>query len=122
MEDENFYCLHSDICKTLASEKRQRILGCLRDGELTVSDIVKATGISQANASQHLAILRSKAVVRTRRDGTSVYYSILNPKIIQAFDLITEVMQESLASRNQMVDEALAPAQPSPTGSIGDKP
>jgi len=99
--NKDFYCLHSDLCKTLASEKRQRILGALRDKELTVSQLVDETGMSQANTSQHLSLLRSKGVVNTRRDGAHVYYSIANPKIIQAFDLITEVMQETLAMQNR---------------------
>ena len=99
MDDADFYCLHSDLCKTLANAKRQMILGALRDAELTVGAIQERTGIFQATLSQHLAILRSRGVVRARREGTHVYYSITNPKIIQAFDLITEVMQESLRDR-----------------------
>ncbi|GAB4282840.1 MAG: hypothetical protein Kow0067_03320 [Coriobacteriia bacterium] len=107
---KDFYCLHSELCKTLASEKRQRILGALRDRERTVSEIVAETGMSQANTSQHLAILRAAGVVRTRREGTRVYYAITNPKIIQAFDLISEVLQETLADDNRAVGDALSPS------------
>ncbi len=96
MDDESFYCLHSELCKTLANPKRQRILDCLRDGEVSVGEIASRTDIPQATLSQHLSILRSRGVVRTRRAGSSIYYSIANPKIITAFDLITEVMRESL--------------------------
>ena len=106
MDEAEFYCLHSDLCKTLANAKRQMILGSLRDGELTVGDLHRHTGIPQATLSQHLAILRSHGVVRARRAGNRVYYSITNPKIIQAFDLITEVMQETLRARGDMVDSA----------------
>jgi DNA-binding transcriptional ArsR family regulator len=108
MTDANeFYCLHSDLCKTLASEKRQRILDALRHGELTVTELQERTGIAQANLSQHLAVMRTKGVVLARRDGTHVGYSISNPKIIQAFDLMSEVMAEALGDRKDMVDEAL---------------
>ena len=93
--DADFFCKHSELCKTLANDKRQMILAALREGELSVSQIVEATGIAQANLSQHLSRMRSAGVVNTRRDGTSVYYSISNQKLIQAFDLITEVMLES---------------------------
>ena len=92
--DAEFYCMHSELCKTLANDKRQMILGALRGDELSVGVLVERTGISQANLSQHLAIMRSHGVVRTRKEGTRVFYSISNPKLIQAFDLITEVMQE----------------------------
>ena len=97
--DADFYCLHSEMCKTLANEKRQQILDALRDGELTVGELVERTGIAQANLSQHLALMRSKGVVNARRDGAHVFYSISNPKILQAFDLITEVMRESIGER-----------------------
>lgn len=97
-DDIRFYCLHSEICKTLANDKRQMILAALRDSELTVGELVDATGIPQATLSQHLAILRNRGVVRSRREGNFISYSITNPKIIQAFDLITEVMMENLAA------------------------
>ena len=87
--------MHSDLCKTLANAKRQEILGTLRDSEMTVSQLVEATGFPQATISQHLAILRNKGIVRARRQGSYAYYSITNLKIIQAFDLITEVMEEN---------------------------
>ena len=99
--DKDFYCLHSDLCKTLANAKRQQILDALRDGEVTVGEIVERTGIAQANVSQHLSLMRSKGLVNARRDGTRIYYSISNPKILQAFDLITEVMRETAETQNR---------------------
>lgn len=99
--NDDFYCLHSDLCKTLANEKRQRILGSLRDGECSVSELVERTGIAQANLSQHLAVLRGKGIVRVRRLGPRAYYRIGNPKIIQAFDLITEVLRETIEERTR---------------------
>jgi DNA-binding transcriptional ArsR family regulator len=102
--DKDFFCLHSDLCKTLANEKRQMILAALRDGELSVSELAERTEIPQANLSQHLAQMRARGVVRTRRDGVRVFYEIANPKLIQAFDLITEVMQENASERTRSVD------------------
>jgi len=99
--DRDFFCMHSDLCKTLANDKRQMILAGLRDGERSVNDLAEATGIAQANLSQHLATMRTHGVVLTRREGTRVFYRIANPKLIQAFDLITEVMQESMDGRSR---------------------
>jgi len=99
MDDERFYCLHSDLCKTLANAKRQMIMNALRDGEISVGEIAESTGIAQATLSQHLTIMRTRGVVVSRRSGTSVFYSLANPKILQAFDLITEVMRESLGEQ-----------------------
>lgn len=105
--DKAFYCLHSELCKTLANPKRQEIMDILRDGERTVNDLVGITGIPQANLSQHLAILRTKGVLSSRRQGANVFYNIANPKIIQAFDLITEVMQEQQILTEKTIDEGL---------------
>ncbi|MEN6430096.1 MAG: metalloregulator ArsR/SmtB family transcription factor [Coriobacteriales bacterium] len=102
--DERFYCLHSEVCKTLANAKRQMILESLRSGELTVSQMVERTGVPQATLSQHLAIMRSKGVVVARRSGNNVYYSLTSPKILQAFDLITEVMREAEQVRSTAGD------------------
>ncbi|MCX8006532.1 MAG: metalloregulator ArsR/SmtB family transcription factor [Coriobacteriia bacterium] len=104
MKDEQFFCLHSDLCKTLANAKRQAILSALRGGEVSVSEIVEQTGIPQPTVSQHLGILRAKGVVLARRAGSRVLYSVSNPKIIQAFDLITDVMRETLAHQSRTAE------------------
>lgn len=106
MEKKDFYDLHSEICKTLSHPKRQEILDNLRKEEMSVSELAKETMISQANLSQHLAILRSKGIVKARRVGINVYYSITNTKIIQAFDLISEVLKEALLSQTETVKKA----------------
>jgi DNA-binding transcriptional ArsR family regulator len=107
MHKNDFYNLHADVCKTISNPNRQAILDMMRSGEITVTELVNKTGISQANLSQHLAILRSKGVVNTRRDGNNIYYSISNMKIIQAYDLISEVLQESFQSKHDTVVEAM---------------
>ena len=112
VDDERFYCLHSDLCKTLANAKRQMIMNALRDGEISVGEIAQRTGIAQATLSQHLAIMRTRGVVNSRRAGASVLYSLSNPKILQAFDLITEVMRESLGEQARVAG--------TPEGSVAD--
>ena len=106
MKKKDFYHLHSDVCKTLSNPKRQEILDNLRTKEMTVNQLVRTTGISQANLSQHLAILRTKGIVSARREGINVYYSISNPKIIKAFDLISDVLKEVLTSQSKTIKAA----------------
>ena len=107
MEKEGFYNLHAEMCKTISNPRRQAILDTIREGELTVSELIERTGISQANLSQHLAILRSKGVVKTRRDGNNIYYSLSNLKIIEAYDLISEVLEDSTSSRERAIKEGI---------------
>lgn len=90
--------LHASVCKGLADPKRLLIINSLRDGELSVSEICETLDLKQANVSQHLAILRDKGLVVTRRDGQRVYYSVSSPKIIEAMDLLREVMAEQMST------------------------
>ena len=62
--------------KVLAESARLGILSCLRDGEMTVGELVEATGLGQANVSKHLAVLRAAGLVRPRREGMNVYYAM----------------------------------------------
>lgn len=107
MTDNDFYCMHSEMCKTLANPKRQQIIDTLRDQEMTVSEIVELTDLSQSNVSQHLSILRSTGVVQVRRTGRAAHYRLTSPKIIEAFDLITEVMREGLQHQNDVATKTI---------------
>ena len=107
MNKKDFYDLHAEVCKTISNPNRQAILDTLRDREMSVTDLVNKTGISQANLSQHLAILRTKGVVNTRREGNNIYYSISNLKIIEAYDLISEVLKESFLNKHKTVSDAI---------------
>jgi DNA-binding transcriptional ArsR family regulator len=88
--------LQAEICKTLANPKRLEIIATLKDGELSVGELVEKLGITKANVSQHLAILRQRKVVTSRRDGVNIYYRINNPKIIEACALMKSVLMEQL--------------------------
>jgi DNA-binding transcriptional ArsR family regulator len=90
--------LHAHVCKGLADPKRLLIIDALRDGEVTVTELVDSLEIPQANVSQHLAVLRDKGLVTFRRDGQWAYYSLTSPKIIQAVDLLRAVMHEQLGT------------------------
>ncbi|MDE3075821.1 MAG: winged helix-turn-helix transcriptional regulator [Chloroflexota bacterium] len=96
---EESYQLHAQLCKALADPKRLLIVNELRDGERSVSELVQGLGLSQTNVSQHLAVLREKRLVTARRSGTSTYYSLANPKLVRAFDLLREVMVDILAGQ-----------------------
>jgi DNA-binding transcriptional ArsR family regulator len=101
--DEEIFELHADVCRTLSNSKRLKILNALRDGEMQVSMILAKMGrIGKANLSQHLAVMRQKGVVATRREGNLIYYRISSPKIIQACDLMREVLFEQLEGKGAL--------------------
>ncbi len=104
MEDKKIFELHASICRTLAHPKRLEILNLLRQRELSVSEMAEQVGVSLANVSQHLAVLRDKGVVVTRREGVHIYYQVSNPKIIQACDLMREVLFEHLTRSGELAE------------------
>ncbi len=100
--EQRLYELHASMCGVFTSPKRLEILNLLRDKELSVGELAKLTRLPQANLSQHLSILRGKGIVKTRRKGVTIYYSLTNPKIIKAFDIIREVLYERLTESNKL--------------------
>jgi len=100
--------LHARVCKAIADPKRLLIINELRDRELSVGEICDALQLTQSNASQHLAILRERGVVTSRRVGTSVYYALRSQKVVQAVDLLREFLAEDLADQVRL-SGALSP-------------
>jgi ArsR family transcriptional regulator len=77
--------------KAIAHPLRLKILCILGSEEVCVQDIVEAVGTSQSNISQHLAILRDKGVLQTRKDANRVYYRVGDQRTLQLIVLMREV-------------------------------
>ncbi len=93
---KELYKIHAEMCKVFSNPTRLEILNLLRDKEMSVTELIKKTRLSQANISQHLSIMKSKGIVISDRKGKNIYYKLMNPKIIKAFDIIREVLTERL--------------------------
>ena len=102
--DIEFYRRKAELCKTLADPKRLMIINQLRDGEISVGSLANKIGIGQAVVSRQLAILRQRGVVETRREGTIIYYRLADQKLIQACDLVQEVMMEQIKKSRRLAD------------------
>ena len=77
--------------KAIAHPLRLQILCVLGNEEASVLDIVEAVGTSQSNISQHLAILREKDILRSRRDANRVFYSVSNQRTLKLIGMMREV-------------------------------
>ncbi len=97
------YEIHAEMCKVFSNSTRLEILNLLRGKELSVTELIKKTKLSQANISQHLSIMKSKGIVTSSRKGKNLYYKLANPKIIRAFDIIREVLAEKLKKNGAIV-------------------
>lgn len=81
--------------KAMAHPLRLKILCLLGDQEVSVQDIVEQVGTSQSNISQHLAILRDKGVLATRKEANFVYYRINDPRTLKLVGMMREVFCNS---------------------------
>lgn len=104
-EDSKTYVfkLQADICRTLADPTRLMLLHQLSEGEESVGQLVSNLGLPQANVSRHLAILREREIVSTRREGTTIYYSLSSPKIAEACNMVREVLESQLVRQQNMI-------------------
>ena len=102
---KGLYELQADVCKIFSNSKRLEIINHLKERELPAGELLEKTGISKANLSQHMSVLKSKGVILSRRDGVTVYYRISNVKIIEACTLMREVLLEQLQERSRIVFE-----------------
>jgi ArsR family transcriptional regulator len=78
----------ADFFQALAHPTRIAIVEHLRDGELSAGALIDKLGVEQANASQHLAVLRSKNILLNRKVRNQVFYSVRDPLIIEVLDIM----------------------------------
>jgi ArsR family transcriptional regulator, virulence genes transcriptional regulator len=79
------------IAKALADAKRLCVVERLADGERSVSELSRDVGCQVPNMSQHLAVLRSAGIVATRREGSTVFYRLADPNVLEVYRLLQQV-------------------------------
>ena len=93
-EDED-PTMTANALKAMAHPLRWKILCTLGDRELSVGEIVEQTGTSQSNISQHLAILRDKGILASRKDANRVYYRVGDARTLRLISMMQEVFCSS---------------------------
>ena len=88
--------MHAEICKVFSNGNRLEILNALQEREMTATELIAKTGLSKADLSQHLTVLKTRGVVLTGREGVNVYYRISDPRITQACSLMRQVLLDQL--------------------------
>lgn len=99
------YRVKADFFKTLGHPARIRILELLRDGERPVSELIPEVGIEPSHMSQQLAILRRANLVRSRKEGSSVLYSVAEPRLFQLLEVAKAILTSSLTETRELLEE-----------------
>jgi DNA-binding transcriptional ArsR family regulator len=108
MQDDNktqIFELQAYFCRSLADPKRLMMIHELREGEKSVGELSQILGLKQSNTSQHIAVLRKAGILFPRKAGNVTYYSLVNPHIAEACDLVREVISSQLERSGVLAKE-----------------
>jgi ArsR family transcriptional regulator len=94
----------AELFKALGHPARIRILELLRGGEQSVSDLSSALEIELSSVSQQLAVLRNRQLVDGRKQGTNIYYSIVDEQVFDLLDTARAMFDRQLQSLQAMAD------------------
>ena len=95
MEDQ-VYVYHAEMCKVFSHPKRLEVINTLRDKEMSAGDLGEKLGLAPGNLSQHLTMMRERHILVSRKEGNMVYYRIANSRLLEAFDLLREILFEQI--------------------------
>lgn len=112
---EAIHQIEAEFFRALGHPARVRILDLLRNGEMTVRDLQAELEIDSSGASQHLSAMRRQGLLEARREGTSVYHRVRDPRIFQLLGSAREVISSHLAEASALLGE-LEQSAPKTTG------
>jgi ArsR family transcriptional regulator len=95
----------ASIFQALSHPTRIAIIDILRDGEISAGAILDRLEVEQANASQHLSVLRAHHIVINRKEGNQVFYSLKNRRLVEVLDLMRVYFMEELNESVGMLAE-----------------
>jgi DNA-binding transcriptional ArsR family regulator len=98
--------LHRYVCEGIGDPKRLRLLYLLAEHPSNVTELTEALGAAQPTVSHHLRILRERGLVTAEREGTSIYYSLSDPRILVAIEMMRGFVADLVRQRASVVDRA----------------
>jgi DNA-binding transcriptional ArsR family regulator len=104
------YQIKAEFFRILGHPVRVRILELLKDGERSVGDLQRELQMDSSGTSQHLGVLRRHGVLDSRRDGTSVYYAVRDPRMFQLLETARQILTSSLNESQAVLGELSTPS------------
>ncbi|MCR4347782.1 MAG: metalloregulator ArsR/SmtB family transcription factor [Sulfuricaulis sp.] len=104
---KQLYVQIARLGKAVGNGHRLELLEYLAQGERTVEVLAKLTGLSVANTSQHLQILRQSGLVNTRREGLYIHYRLAEPQVVQLIEVMGRLAASQLAEVERLVQNYL---------------
>ena len=104
------YQMKAEFFRVLGHPVRVRILELLKDGERTVGDLQNELQMDSSGTSQHLGALRKQGILEGRREGTSVYYTVRDPRMFQLLEVSRQILTSSLTASQAVLGELAGPS------------
>ena len=101
-EDE-ISLLHRYVCEGIGDPNRLKLLYLVAERARNVTELTEALDVAQPTVSHHLRILRERGLVRAEREGTSIYYSLGDPRIMEAIEIMRKFVQDLIQARADVV-------------------
>jgi ArsR family transcriptional regulator len=102
------YQVKAEFFKALAHPARIRVLELLSEREHSVGEMLPEVGLEAAHLSQQLAVLRKMNLVVTRKEGSTVYYSLVSPQVAELLAVARRILTEVLATQVGLLDDLRA--------------
>lgn len=102
------HLLKAEFFKTLGHPVRIRVLELLSEREHAVAEMLPEVGVEAANLSQHLALLRRTGLVATRREGSSVFYSLTTSEVAELLRVARRILTGVLAGQAELLEDLRA--------------
>jgi DNA-binding transcriptional ArsR family regulator len=107
LTDQEIGLIHYHVCEGIGDPHRLRLLYLVAEQPRNVTELTEALDIAQPTVSHHLRILRERGLVTTERDGTSIYYSLNDPRILEAMELLRNVVADLLNERANLLSNSV---------------
>ena len=98
--------LHAEICQALSDPTRIFILYELREAPRNVRELGEALDLPQSTISRHLKVLRDRHLALAERNGTNIYYSLADIRVVEALDLLRAVLAQAIEERQALMETA----------------
>ncbi len=104
--------IKAEFFRVLGHPMRIRILEALRDGERYVGDLQATLGINSSGTSQHLGALRKQGILESRREGSSVYYRVKDPRVFQLLEVARQILTSHYEDAQALLDDLAGSEDP----------
>ena len=96
ISEDEVALMHHYICEGIGDAKRLRLLYLVAEQPRNVTELTELLDVTQPTVSHHLRILRERGLVNAERDGTSIYYSLGDPRILEAMNILRSFVDDKI--------------------------